>query len=131
MDAQPSAQPVESTSTTLAVDRTRLAHERTLMAWLRTSASLISFGFTVYKFFQTLVEKGQAREGRLFGPREFALFMIGIGVVALLLATAEHRREMVEMRKLYAKVPYSIATVIAGLVGIFGLICFVAVIFRQ
>jgi hypothetical protein len=33
-------------STTLAVERTRLADERTLMAWVRTSTSLISFGFT-------------------------------------------------------------------------------------
>jgi inner membrane protein YidH len=35
----------------LAVERTRLAHERTTMAWGRTAASLISFGFTIYKFF--------------------------------------------------------------------------------
>jgi putative membrane protein len=36
----------------LAVDRTWLAHERTLMAWVRTATSMISFGFTIYKFFQ-------------------------------------------------------------------------------
>jgi len=45
-----------STSTKLAIERTRLAHERTLMAWVRTATSLISFGFTVYKFFQYLRE---------------------------------------------------------------------------
>ena len=39
--------------TTLAVERTRLAHERTLMAWVRTATSLISFGFTIYKTFNT------------------------------------------------------------------------------
>ena len=39
-------------STELAVDRTWLAHERTLMAWVRTATSMISFGFTIYKFFQ-------------------------------------------------------------------------------
>src|SRR4030095_4895232 len=43
-------------SQSLAVQRTFLAHERTLMAWVRTSASLISFGFTIYKFFAYLVE---------------------------------------------------------------------------
>jgi hypothetical protein len=45
-----------STSTKLAIERTRLAHERTLMAWVRTATSLISFGFSVYKFFQYLSE---------------------------------------------------------------------------
>ena len=33
------------TSEVLALDRTRLAAERTLMAWLRTALSMISFGF--------------------------------------------------------------------------------------
>jgi putative membrane protein len=38
-------------ATKLAVERTRLAYERTLMAWVRTATSLISFGFTLFKFF--------------------------------------------------------------------------------
>ena len=46
------AAPQLDSSTRLAVDRTRLAHERTLMAWVRTATSLISFGFTIYKFCQ-------------------------------------------------------------------------------
>jgi len=55
-----------STSTKLAIERTRLAHERTLMAWVRTATSLISFGFTVYKFVQYLREsQGAPRAGQL------------------------------------------------------------------
>jgi uncharacterized membrane protein YidH (DUF202 family) len=45
--------------TALAMDRTWLAHERTLMAWVRSAASMISFGFTVYKVFQ--YESGTTR----------------------------------------------------------------------
>jgi uncharacterized protein DUF2490/uncharacterized protein DUF202 len=64
----------DSLSAQLALDRTRLAHDRTLMAWVRTATSLISFGFTIYKFFQYLHEKGEASPERyLIGPREFAL----------------------------------------------------------
>jgi uncharacterized membrane protein YidH (DUF202 family) len=37
-------------NTDLAFERTMLAYERTLMAWVRTAISLISFGFTLYKF---------------------------------------------------------------------------------
>ena len=51
-----SAEQDSSTSTKLAIERTRLAHERTLMAWVRTATSLISFGFTIYKFFEYLRE---------------------------------------------------------------------------
>ena len=51
------AKPLDS-GTRLAVERTRLAYERTLMAWVRTGTSLISFGFTIYKFFEFESEKG-------------------------------------------------------------------------
>ena len=118
-------------SNQMALDRTRLAHERTLMAWVRTATSLISFGFTIYKFFQYLQEKSQTPADRIFGPREFALIMIGIGLLALLLATIQHRRDMVRLRSQYPGVPYSLATVLAGLLSILGVVAFVAVVFRQ
>jgi len=118
-------------SNQLAVDRTRLAHERTLLAWVRTATSLISFGFAIYKFFQYLQEKGQAREGRILGPREFALVLIGTGLVALLFATIQHRLDIKRMRALYPEVPYSLATVLAGLMSILGIIALIAIIFRQ
>jgi uncharacterized membrane protein YidH (DUF202 family) len=57
----------------LAVDRTRLVHDQTLMAWVRTSTSLISFGFTIYKFFQYLRENEQGAANEVsIGPRGFA-----------------------------------------------------------
>lgn len=33
----------------LAIERTVMAAERTLLAWVRSGVSLISFGFTIYK----------------------------------------------------------------------------------
>jgi putative membrane protein len=106
-------------ATRLAVDRTRLAHERTLMAWVRTATSLISFGFTIYKFFQF--------ERSLIGARGFALIMIGIGLVALVLSTIEHRRSMQSMRAEFGHVPVSTAAIVAALVSVLGLLAFVAV----
>src|SRR5215467_6756197 len=118
-------------STDLAVDRTRLAHDRTLLAWVRTATSLISFGFTIYKFFQYLREQGQIKEARRFGPREFALAMITIGLTALVIATIQHRMDLVRMRKQFPDTPYSLATVLAALVGILGISSLLAVLFRQ
>ncbi len=54
MSTQP---PAVDTGTRLAIDRTRLAYERTMMAWVRTATSLISFGFTIYKFFELELRK--------------------------------------------------------------------------
>jgi putative membrane protein len=117
-------------STTLAYDRTRLAYERTMMAWVRTATSLITFGFTIYKFFQ-LERGGGEQNHRLIGPREFALLMISIGLVSLLLATVEHRQSMQGLRAQYPDIPRSLAGVVAALVAILGVLALLVVIFRQ
>jgi putative membrane protein len=120
-------------ATRLAVDRTRLAHDRTLMAWVRTATSLISFGFTIYKGFQYLREnQPEFPDEGLFGPRGFALLMIGIGVTALALATVEHRRSIQALRTEYGHVvPYSLATAMAALIALFGVLGLLLVAFRQ
>ena len=120
-----------NTSTLLATERTRLAHDRTLMAWVRTSTSLISFGFTIYKFFQYLQEHQAPVTDRVLGPREYALMMIVIGIIALVLATIQHKRDMKALRALHPEVPYSMVTVLAGLISILGVAALLAVVFRQ
>jgi putative membrane protein len=117
-------------ATRLAVDRTRLAYERTLMAWTRTATSLISFGFTIYKFFQYLRDERPVAETGLLGPRGFALLMIGIGLCALVAATLEHRQSMQALRAEYGAVPYSLATAVAGLIGLLGIAGLLTVLLR-
>ena len=117
--------------TRLAVDRTRLAYERTMMAWLRTATSLISFGFTIYKFFQYQSEHGQTGANRLLGPREFAMLMIVAGIFSLVLATFEHRRQMKSLRETYGDVPYSLAIVVASVIGALGVLALLAVSLGQ
>lgn len=116
--------------TRLAYDRTRLAYDRTMMAWVRTATSLISFGFTIYKFFQIEIGKGEP-SNHLIGPREFALMMIGIGLLSLLMATIQHRQDRNVLRAMNPEVPRSMAAVLAGLIALLGIVAFVAVIFQQ
>src|SRR5215510_4210291 len=100
--------------TSLALDRTRLAHERTLMAWVRTAVSLISFGFTIYKFFEYLRESELVVPARrLLTPRDFALVMISLGLGVLVLASTEYRQQMKALQKRYPQYgpfPLSLAT---------------------
>ena len=131
MTAAPQAIP---DATRLAVDRTRLAHDRTLLAWIRTAVSLISFGFTVYKFFQALQDtKDGEPVQRMLSPREFGMSLIGLGLVSLVLATIQHRREMTMLRRTYPGVPVpgSISAVLGTIVAAFGIIALVLVFFRQ
>ena len=111
--------------TDLAFERTVLAHERTLMAWVRTGTSLISFGFTIYKFFDYLKDEKPAAAVRRFGPREFAMAMIIIGLISLVFAIVEHHRSRSALRAAGGEMRKSLALVLAILIaglGIFGLI---------
>jgi putative membrane protein len=127
-----STKPTGSEATTkLAVDRTRLAYERTLMAWIRTATSLITFGFSIYKFFQIEAESAFSKSGRLIGPREFALLMITIGLASLLMATLENRSSLRTLSSQYPGSPRSLARVLAALISLLGLIALTTVIFRQ
>jgi len=119
-------------STQLALDRTWLAHERTLMAWVRTSASQISFGFTIYKFFQ--FENGPksnaVREG-IFTPRYFALILVTMGLLSLFIASYQHRKEILRLSPYMTAPPRSLAGLMSWLISIFGILVLLSAIVRQ
>ena len=120
-----------SINTKLAYERTNLAHERTLMAWVRTATSLITFGFTIYKFFQLEMSVARVRPQQLIGAREFAIFMIAIGLIALTVATIQNWRERNNLKKQYTEIPRSLAGLVAGLISLLGIVAIIAVIFRM
>ena len=121
---------VMDVSTRLAYDRTRLAYENTMMAWVRTATSLITFGFSVYKFFQFDIKRGQEISGSV-GPREFGLMMITFGLVSLLAGTLQHVMSLRQLRAEYPATPRSMAALLAGLVSILGLVALFVVLLRQ
>jgi len=49
---------VRNTATELTKERNRLAADRTLMAWIRSSLSLIGFGFGIGKVYEYLKSVG-------------------------------------------------------------------------
>jgi putative membrane protein len=121
--------PAFDNSTILALDRTRAAYERTMMSWIRTATSLITFGFSIYKFFQ-LEAPNRERQNRLIGPRDFALILVSIGILSLILATLE-RQNLRALGAQYAGKRRSLAVLLAALISILGIVALVAMIFRQ
>ncbi|MGV2827992.1 YidH family protein [Myxosarcina sp. GI1(2024)] len=118
----------------LAKERNRAAAERTLMAWIRTSLSLIAFGFgidsvvTAIFSFQAVQDINRVRFSRLFG-----LAFIGLGVYALVTAAIEHRQELLRIQRnadyIYKSRRSLGLTVAAGLICI-GAIAFIGIIWK-
>jgi putative membrane protein len=122
--------PALDVSTILAFDRTRASYERTMMSWVRTATSLITFGFSVYKFFQ--IEVPENANGRhLIGPREFALALVGIGLVSLVLATVEFRQNIRSLDAQYGEKRRSLAVIMAALISLLGILALALMLFRQ
>jgi len=97
------AQPATSTNiaTELAREHTRAAADRTLMAWVRTSLSLIGFGFGIAKYRDILLSAGIIKRP----PEEFnttlifGLSFISLGVFGLLAAVIQHWRILEAVKK--------------------------------
>jgi putative membrane protein len=72
--------------------RTRLSVERTLMSWVRTSVSLIGFGFTIVQFFERLASmEGIEMARRPQVPRYLGLALIAAGVLGLIVTIWQYR----------------------------------------
>jgi len=116
------------TANEMALDRTQLAHERNMMAWIRTAVSLISFGFSIYKFFDFGSTKAGS-EGAI-SPRVFGTVMIGTGLVALAAVVIQHWRDARVLRKAQVA-PNSTATIVAGLVALLGVLAMAATLLHE
>jgi len=77
--------------------RTMLGLQRTLMAAVRTSVSLIGFGFTVAQFFEKVRDKADV-VGRLNIPRDLGLVLIGAGVVSLFIFITQYSSAVANLR---------------------------------
>ena len=122
----------KSMSNELAKERNRQASDRTLMAWVRTSLSLIGFGFGIASFRDILLEAGLVR-----GPMKnfnitliFGLSFIGLGVLGLLTATMQHWNILQHLKQ--DDFSYTgfrpLAFIMAILLMLIGLFAFIAVL---
>ena len=129
----PSTTELAQQRTDLAKYRSRAAADRTLMAWIRTSLSLIGFGFGIPTLVTTIA---RTRVGQYIDNTQrysilFGLAFIAVGVFSLLTALRVHYNVL----KLIATETYTYdkktfnATAIAALsLLVIGLASFIAVL---
>ena len=93
--AAPSAARFEVRATTsdhFAWLRTRLALERTIMAWVRTAVALIGFGFAIVQYLEHLEETPGAHAAYLpHAPRYLGIALISCGILALVISIWQYR----------------------------------------
>jgi len=115
----------------LATERTRMAADRTLMGWTRTALSMIGFGFTIFKFLESIQSKEVGSQiVSPHSPRAAGLTLIGIGVFALVIACLQHWRYVRKLRSDQPYRPWDLGLVVAGLIGLLGLAMFVSIILK-
>ena len=72
--------------------RTRLAVERTMMAYLRTAVSLIGFGFAIVQFFQNFRQMPGDASARFPDAAWYlGLALIACGILAAIFSVLEYR----------------------------------------
>jgi putative membrane protein len=141
MPAADTSTELSSRRTGMSFQRTRMSADRTLMSVIRTSLALISFGFTIYQFFQRLEEDkvvGQSRAPRNFG---MALIWLGVGMITVgilfhvqfMLELRRQRAEMARDQLIHAhsRFPVSYTLVVAILLLLLGLAAIVSVAMRR
>jgi len=112
----------------LALERTKLAADRTILAWVRTSISFIGFGFTIYKVLESLIKAGP---GAILikdqTPRNIGILLILAGVIPLIFVMMDYIRGLKRMgisEGIYRN-PY---VIVAGIVILLGSYLFMTIL---
>jgi len=117
-----------------------MSADRTLMSVIRTSLSLISFGFTIAKAFEKLREMGTVTSDK--PARNFGLALVTLGIVMLIVGIGYHVQFMLGLREerkrmkagglvhAESKFPPSLTLITAVVLLLIGVVVIVSLVFN-
>jgi putative membrane protein len=112
-----------------AVEQLRLAYENRVRAWIATSISLITFGFSASRFSDFL--RPESDKGNyLLGMQAFALTLVVVGLASLVLGVIENRNDLRTLATMYQVKKRSLEVYVATIVAALGIFALVAMIVR-
>jgi len=124
----------------MAFQRTRMSADRTLMAVIRTSLSLIGFGFTIFQIFQKLYEAQVLKNSR--APRHFGEALVMLGITMLVLGIGYHIAFMLALRRQRAQMkqdglihgesafPVSLTLIVALVLLVIGIFAILSMVYH-
>ena len=93
----------------LTLLRAKLAQERTLIAWVRTGATFMTFGFAIYKLLEERVRESQVHPILdIITPKLIGVTMFITGLIGLTAATFRYIHNMSLLHKDNLKVYFNI-----------------------
>jgi len=107
-----------------------MAAERTVMDWIRTSISMIGFGFTlVGKLFQAQKEANVLIKGpgeKIRRAEGVGILLISLGTFVLIVAILEHRRQLNLLRTGGLESRFGLTLAVASVLAILGVMALFA-----
>ncbi len=101
------------------------------MAWIRTSISMIGFGFTLAKLFQSLASANvliRGPAGRVWTAEGVGMLLISLGTFALVAAIFDHRRELKQLQTVGLEQRFSLTTAVASVLAVLGVFALLSLV---
>ena len=104
--------------------REHQANERTYLAWLRTSISLIGFGFAIARFglFIQQFENAEA-DNPLFSSQLIGVTLVGFGIFSIILAAWRYNQAFVQIERGRYKPNRTVIWILSAMVTAVGVLC--------
>jgi putative membrane protein len=107
-----------------------MAADRTLMAWVRTSLSMYSFGFTIYKVLEGLESSGGILPRGLDTPQSAGMFLTAMGTLAMVGGTIEYWESLEQVHRVHDFRLVRPALIMAALMSVLGVFLFISIVTR-
>jgi len=111
----------------LAKERNRIAADRTLLSWVRTSVSFIGLGFAIGQIFAVLEMNLRSQVAADLAVKLMSLLFTGLGVFMALTASLDYQTELRQLQQPgyhYRSRP-SLGLLVGGSIAIASVIAFV------